>query len=73
MKSYVLFAARYPAAIAAFLYRMALAPVALTLSVGLAAVFVTVKRTAMRAPVARTKPVQLTALAAVSAAVEQVP
>ena len=52
---------------------MAFAPVELTLSVGEAAVFVTVKRTLMRAPVVRENPVQATTLAAVAAAVEQVP
>ena len=55
------------------LYLIALAPVPLTLRVGLAAVFVTVNFIVILAPVSNTNPVQDTTLAAVAAAVEQDP
>ncbi len=58
---------------AALRYWMGLAPVEFTLSVGLAAVLVTVKRTVMRAPVANVKPARVTAFSAVPAAVEHDP
>ena len=52
---------------------MALAPVLLIFSVGLEAVFVTVNLIKAMAPVASTKLASVTVLAAVPAAVEQVP
>ena len=73
MNRYTLLAARYPALIAEPLYIIAFAPVPFTLSVGLAAVLVTVNLTVTIAPVTKVNPVRLTVLAAVPAAVEQVP
>ena len=54
-------------------YLIALAPVPLTFRVGDAAVLVTVNLTVTLAPVTKLKPVTATVLAAVPAAVEQVP